>query len=351
MAKNRVKYLHIFTYTLFIDSYIDFINKNFDSKDHLFLILTDVGNVNDKKNVKKISKNFSSLLILIKEMYKCKKIFLHGLIHYQLLLILFFQPWLLKKCNWVVLGIDLYLYKLRKKSLISDLYEIVRRFIIKNLYGIVAFIKEDYELAKKWYKTKAKHYYSFLYPNPIYREINLPKINNKNNKYIYIQVGNAADPALNHLEVFQKLEKYKNKNIKIVCPLAYGYNNYRNKIIQKGVETFGNKFYSITKLLSFGEYSELLATVDIAIFNFQGQQAGYNILTLIGLGKKVYINNNTTFWKLCSNFGLKVYNYNNLNGLLQKIPNEIKFKNIDIIKNYFTEKKLKDDWHKIFQDK
>jgi hypothetical protein len=46
-----------------------------------------------------------------------------------------------------------------------------------------------------------------------------------------------------------------------------------------------------------------------------------------------------------------VYNYNNLNGLLQKIPNEIKFKNIDIIKNYFTEKKLKDDWHKIFQDK
>ena len=350
MKKNKGKYLHIYTYVLFIEPYVDFINKNFDSKEHLFLILTNTGKVNQRENVKKISRNFKSLLLLIREMYKCEKIFLHGLVHHQLVIILFFQPWLLRKCDWVVFGVDLYEYKFRKKSFKSNLYEAARRFVIKNMNGLIAFIKGDYELAQKWYGVKGKYYYSFLYPNVIYKEFDLSK-RNKDEKKTYIQIGNAADPALNHLEVFQKLKKDKDKAIEIICPLAYGHDDYRQKVIQEGTKIFGNKFNPITKLLSLEKYSELLAKVDIAIFNFKGQQAGYNILILIGLGKKVYIRNDVTFWQLCSDFGLKVYSYNDLDRLFEKIPNDIKLNNIDIIKNHFTEKKLKEDWEKIFQNK
>jgi RNAse (barnase) inhibitor barstar len=350
MEKNKVKYLHIFTYTLFIEPYVNFINKNFDSKEHLFLILTNTGKVNLRENVKKVSRNFKSLLLLIREIYKCEKIFLHGLVHYEIVLIFFLQPWLLRKCNWVVFGVDLYQYKFRKKSFKSNLYEVARRLVIKNTSGIVAFIKGDYKLAQKWYGVKGKHYYSFLYPNVIYKELDLPKVRRDNEK-IYIQVGNAADPALNHLEVFNQLEKHKDKAIEIICPLAYGDEDYRNKVIKEGTKIFGNKFNPIIELVSFEKYSELLAKVDIAIFNFKGQQAGYNILILIGLGKKVYIRNDVTFWQLCSDFGLKVYSYNDLDRLFEKIPNDIKLNNIDIIKNHFTEKKLKEDWEKIFQNK
>jgi hypothetical protein len=348
MEKNKVKYLHIFTYVLFIEPYIEFINKNFDSKDHLFLILTNTGKVNLKENVKKISKNLKGLFVLIKTLYSCDKIFLHGLVHYQLVLILFFQPWLLKKCNWVVFGGDLYFYKFRNKNLKSNLYEIARKFVIKNINGIVAFIEEEYELAQKWYGTKAKYYYSFLYPNAIYKEIDLSQVKKDNNK-TYIQVGHSADPTLNHLDVFAKLEHYKDRPIEIICPLAYGDDNYREKVIQKGVEIFGDKFNPITKLMPLKKYSELLAKVDIGIFNFKGQQAGYNILTLIGLGKKVYIRDDVTFWKLCSKLGLKVYSYNNNFKPFEEMPNAIKLKNINIVKNYFTEKRLKEDWQKIFQ--
>lgn len=349
MKRNKVKYLHLFTYVLFIEPYVNFINKNFNSKEHLFLILTNTGKVNLKKNVKKISKNLKDLLLLIREIYRCEKIFLHGLVHYEIALIFFTQPWLIRKCNWVVLGVDLYQYKFRKKSFKSNLYEVARRFVIKNMSGIVAFIREDYELVQKWYGAKGKYYYSFLYPNLIYKELDLSKAM-RDNKKTYIQVGNSADPALNHLEVFSRLEKYKDKAIEIVCPLAYGNKSYRDKVIEQGIKIFDNKFNPIKELVSFEKYSEFLAKIDIAIFNYEGQQALGNIIILLGLGKKVYIRDDITSWKLCSDFGLKVYSFNNnFDELFEKMPNDVKLKNIDSIKKHFTEKKLKEDWGKIFQ--
>ncbi len=351
MKRNKIKYLHIFTYVLFIEPYVNFINKNFDSKEHLFLILTNSGKVNSRENVKKISRNFKDLLSLIRELYRCEKIFLHGLIDYEIVLIFFLQPWLLKKCNWVVFGVDLYQYKFRKKSFKLNLYEIVRGFVIRNMSGIIAFIKEDYKLAQKWYKVKGKYYYSFLYPNIVYKELDLSKVKRDNEK-IYIQVGNSADPALNHLEVFNKLEKYKNKAIEIICPLAYGNDDYRNKVVEAGTKIFGDKFNPIKELVSFEKYSELLAKIDIAIFSYEEQQALGNIIILLGLGKKVYIRDDITSWKLCSNLGLKVYSLNkNFNELFQKMPNDVISKNIDNVKENFTEKKLKEDWGKIFQNK
>lgn len=351
MKKDKVKYLHIFTYVLFIEPYVNFINKNFDSKEHLFLILTNTGKVNLRENVKKISKNFKSLLSLIREIYRCEKIFLHGLVHYEIVLIFFLQPWLLRKCNWVVLGVDLYQYKFRKKSLKSNSYEVARRFVIKNMNGLIAFVKGDYELAQKRYGAKGKYYYSFLYPNLIYEELDLSKVK-KDNEKTYIQVGNSADPALNHLEVFSKLEKYKDKAIEIICPLAYGNEGYRDKVIEQGTKIFGNKFNPIVELVSFEKYSELLTKIDIAIFSYEGQQALGNILILLGLGKKVYIRDDITSWGLCNDFGLKVFSYNKgFDRLFEKISEDVRLRNIDIIKKHFTEKKLKEDWGKIFQNK
>ncbi|MFA5392081.1 MAG: TDP-N-acetylfucosamine:lipid II N-acetylfucosaminyltransferase [Candidatus Paceibacterota bacterium] len=351
MEKNKVKYLHIFTYVLFIEPYVNFINKNFNSKEHLFLILTNTGKVNLRENVKKISKNFKSLFLLIREIYRSEKIFLHGLVYYEIVLIFFLQPWLLKKCNWVVLGVDLYQYKFRKKNFKSNLYEVARRFVIKNMNGLMAFVKGDYELAQKWYGVKGKYYYSFLYPNLVYKELDLSKVKRDNGK-TYIQVGNSADPALNHLEVFSKLKKYKDKAIEIICPLAYGNEGYGDKVIEEGTKIFGNKFNPVVELVSFEKYSELLTKIDIAIFSYEGQQALGNILILLGLGKKVYIRDDITSWKLCSDLGLKVYSLNkDFNELFQEMPNNVKLKNIDNIKKHFTEKKLKEDWEKIFQNK
>lgn len=345
-----MKNLHLFPNEKFTEPYIEFINKNFDYKEHLFLIIgKGIGaHITARENVVTISKDVKSIVLLLKEMYSCDKIFLHGLFLREIVLLLFIQPWLLKKCNWVIWGGDLYRYKYRKRTFKSDVYEKFREFVIKNMGGLITHIKGDYELAQKWYGAKGKYYYSFMYPSNLYKKYDLSHVSKDHDK-IYIQIGNSANPSNNHFEVFEKLKEYKDESIEIICPLSYGNLEYRDKVIKEGEKIFGEKFTPITTFLPFEEYLGLLAKIDIAIFNHKRQQAMGNITTLLGLGKKVYIRDDITTWQFCKEHGLKVFSSNaGFSDLLQEMPKREKFSNMETVKRHFSENKLKDDWKKIF---
>ena len=350
MKKNKIKFLHIFTYTLFIDPYIDFINKNFNSRDHFFLILTKKEKFKPRQNAKKISRDIRELFFLIRNLYKCEKFFLHGLVHYEIVLIFFVQPWLLKKCYWVLLGEDLYWHKLKNKGLLRKIYDEIRRFIIKRIKGIIASFKGDYDLAQKWYNVQGKYHHSFLYPNFIYKKIKSVALTG-NVDSLRIQVGHSADCRDNHFLIFDLLKKHKDKNIEIVCPLVYGDKNYRKKITEQGIKIFGAKFESLNRLLSVDEYSEFLAKTDIAIFGHKGNFAGGNIIILLGLGKKVYTRNDTTSYAFFKSLGLKIYNFDDeLKDIFEVIPEKDSSENINIIKSYYTEENLKKQWNSIISD-
>src|SRR5690606_18092486 len=109
-------------------------------------------------NVKYIYNNFFGFLRILKYLYTSNKIFIHGFFSGKIVLMLFLQPWLLKKCYWIIWGADLYRYKNRKNTIKSYIYEFVRKFVIKNIGGIITHIKGDYELARKWYGAKGKYY-------------------------------------------------------------------------------------------------------------------------------------------------------------------------------------------------
>jgi hypothetical protein len=348
-----MKNLHIFKNTneKFSEPYIEFINNNFDKKKHFFYHIGEDRRTNkvSRENIEFITK--LKYFTLIKDMYKANKIILHGLMSPLLVFIFFLQPWLLKKCYWVVWGGDLYYFKNRKRKLKTNFYEFLRRFVIKNIGGIITHIKGDYELAQKWYGAKGKYYYSFMYPSNLFKEYDLCKVKKDNDK-MYIQIGNSADPSNNHLEVFKKLEKYKDKKIEIICPLSYGNPKYRELIIQEGIRLFGDKFNPIVEFMPFNKYLELLAKIDIAIFNHERQQAMGNITNLLGLGKKVYIKDDITTWDFCIDHGLKVFSSNgNFDDLFEEMDESVKKKNIDNVKAQFSDKKLKQDWIKIFESK
>lgn len=341
-----MKNLHIFKNTneKFSEPYIEFINNNFDKKEHFFYHIGEDRRTNkiSRENIEFITK--LKYFTLIKDMYKANKIILHGLMSPLLVFIFFLQPWLLKKCYWVVWGGDLYYFKNRKRNLKTNFYEFLRRSVIKNIGGIITHVKKDYELAQKWYGAKGKYYYSFMYPSNLYKEINLTDIEKK--EKIYIQVGNSADPSNNHKEILEKLSKYKNENIEIICPLSYGDKEYAKKIKSLGNEIFGNKFNPLMDFLPFDEYIKILSKIDIAIFNHKRQQAMGNIITLLGLGKKVYIRDDVTTWEFFKELRITVYNNKFIE--LNRISDEIKFKNIKKIKEHFSEEKLKKDLDKIF---
>lgn len=349
---KKVKILHLISLEKFTESYIELVNTNYDEKEHCFLVWPNANNqytlnvVN--KNVQIINKKLADIHRIMQKIKYSEKIILHGFPSYHLLIYFFARSSFLKKVYWVVWGGDLYQYYKRNSSAKLRLEELIRKKIIRCANGIITHVKGDYDLAVKWYNTRATYFYSFMYTSNSFKDYHLGKKNNSDGKYI-IQVGNSADPSNNHIEVFKRLMKYKDEHIEIICPLSYGDKAYTQKIIIYGTEIFGDKFVPIIDFIPFDKYLKILAKVDIAIFNHRRQQALGNIITLLGLGKKVYIREEITSWQFCIDHGLKVFNVNDdYKDIFVEIDRTTKKRNINNVKKYFSAEKLIEDWGRIF---
>ena len=216
------------------------------------------------------------------------------------------------------------------------------------MQGLITHLNGDYLYAKKTYNVKGNYFYCLIYLSNVFGNYNFEK---RVNKEIKIQVGNSADFSNNHLEIFEKLRNVKDNNIKIVCPLSYGENNkYTKKVIEKGKHIFGKKFIPILEYLPFKEYLKLLSEIDIAIFNHDRQQAMGNIITLIGLGKKVYLRDDISTWNSLNEINLKVFSFNNSDFSLELLRKEEIIENNLIINRNYSESKLIEQWQKIFNN-
>jgi hypothetical protein len=149
-----------------------------------------------------------------------------------------------------------------------------------------------------------------------------------------ILLGNSADPSNNHIEVFNKLTNYKDSDIKVYTPLSYGNKKYAQNIINQGKKLLGDKFVPITDFMPKEEYLTLLAKIDIAVFNHNRQQAMGNIITLLGLGKTVYLKQDISSAILLKNHGIKTFDLQMFK--LEVADSKIIKTNIDKVKDYFS---------------
>ena len=99
------------------------------------------------------------------------------------------------------------------------------------------------------------------------------------------------------MEALDWLSKYRDEDIRIICPLSYGDMNYAHKVEDRGKGYFGVKFKPIYDYMSIDDYSRLLSSIDIAIYNNNRQQATGNIEILGYLGKKIFVRSDTTTWQ------------------------------------------------------
>jgi hypothetical protein len=344
----------------FIEPYIKSIEKYFDFQEHKFIIISeDIDNpyYSKKKNILQY-KNKKDYFRIIIDLYLADNIFLHGLFIRNIIIILFFNPWLLKKSKWILWGGDLYSHKTnpKKTKIKGIIYEYMKSYVKKNIEGIITYLKGDYKLAQKWHNTKADYYKCIGYLSNI-PSYNIPeiKINDSDHhkKHIFIQVGNSADPSNNHIEVLKEILKSKSENekIKIICPLSYGRKDHAKKVIQYGKKIFGKDFVPLTNFMDLKTYNILQSNIDIAIFNHQRQQAMGNILTLLYLGKKVYIRDDIVSWDFFKKNDIKVFSFNNYNNnFLEKIDPKIAKKNRKKIDSRFNINLYIREWKNIFND-
>ena len=331
--------VHCIVLDKFIPPFIDFLKRNFDYKDHYFLFLHqesyEYGLQPDKQNIWITDFNgeneFTSFL------KEADKIIIHGLWSEYLIDFLYRNAYLLKKSYWVMWGGDFYFPEKQSEK---------KKKVIRKMGNLITDVVGDYELAKQWYKAKGKIHRSFMYPSNLYKDI--PKkdvIKHTAN----ILIGNSSNPTNNHIDALEKLRDLKNENIKIFAPLSYGGGSeeYISEVIKTGQSIFKEKFIPLLEYMPYEDYIRFLNSIDIAIFNVNRQQAMGNIITLLGMGKKVYIRNDTTMWNYFNELGIKIFDFNE-NFDLNTTDNSLVKNNKEKIKSYFSEKNLREQLSTLF---
>lgn len=209
-----------------------------------------------------------------------------------------------KSLNYVCWGTD---FGLGSKIAITDTwYRRIKAKIYDTVwpwYGnILTLDQSDEQKVKAAYESDNISTISYLNTRKI-------EIRKKQVAPIRIMVSHSGWYHNNHKEAFKILERFKNEDIEIICPLCYGDNEYIDSVISDGREIFGEKFKYFTELMPYEEYEDFIRKNHIYVTATETQ----NGLGAIGMSiesnvkvffKKFYYDQFTTR-------GYKVFSLNN----------------------------------------
>lgn len=348
--------LHVGNVSRFVSSFVTFVNVEFEKETHFFWINGDKKKKNSVENISNVylaKGTFPAVLysyiFLLFKMHTAEKIVLHGLFDPRLLILLACCPWMLSKCYWVIWGGDLYQYKASKNGLQAKIKETLRKFVIRRIGHLVTYIEGDVDLARKWYGAKGVYHECLMYVSNVIDPTTLIEPDKKTeNGGLRILLGNSADPSNNHIEALERLLAYKDRDITIFAPLSYGDQYHAKKVIEQGREWFGDKFIPLTELMPIDEYLGFLKSLDIAIFSHRRQQAMGNTITLLALGKTVFMRCDVSQWRFLTGLGITLKDVGGLT--LQPIERQTAQENSQIVQSYFSRETLIKQLSVIFEE-
>lgn len=336
---SKQKVLHICRAEKFIPPFIDLVQASFDPDLHEFVIFGDHEKFSSegRSGVHRVGKGLvektAAKARLIIQLHRADRIILHGLFTRVVTQMLFLMPWLLRKTYWAIWGNDLY----GKKDADSKpgLKNIARRFVIRHLGHLITYVPGDIKLAREWYGAGGRAHSCLMYTSNVFSE---PGVGELSTGFVEIQVGNSADPSNNHLEVFEKLANLQTNNFRVFVPLSYGDQQHASRVISEGKKLFGDRFVALTDFLPLAQYQEFLATIDIAIFNHNRQQGLGNLISLLGMGKKVYLRRGISTASLLDSLKIEWFDFDNID--LSLIPELSKEGNMRRIRQVFSKPNL-----------
>lgn len=174
---------------------------------------------------------------------------------------------------------------------------------------------------------------------------NKPALGNK------IMVGHSGSPENNHLDVYHQIHSMLPENgVSILSPLSYGNTTYIAAVKSLGLQYFGDKLETLENFIPRELYYHKLAEASVAIFNHKIQQAFGNILGLIFMGVKVFLNpENPVYIELISH-DIKVFDYSKMTheDLLNPLSAEDVDTNRAKISMLFKEDKIRDYYRDLY---
>jgi hypothetical protein len=120
----------------------------------------------------------------------------------------------------------------------------------------------------------------------------ISKTDKKEGKTRKIMVGHRGTRGENHFNMMKLLKKYESFDIEVVLVLSYGDSTYIEELKKKVNDLWAEKekLCVIDKFMPIVDYYKLLNEIDIAIFDEERSSALGNIMTLLSLNKKIFLN-------------------------------------------------------------
>ena len=289
------KYLHVlfFDDTKFYEPFVRTLckNKSLSPNEHIFItdkenVYIEIGSYENVFYVKTVD--------LYKYMKKAKWIFFHAmpLKRWQIILL---PNVMCNRIIWRTWGHDIRPWEKTNK----------------RIYDMLKYIEF------KLFKTKVKHFYAMGVANDI-DIINIEEVFENKFKYFKmnysdsaanleilkniksesdnfqknILVGHNCSLVDNHLEILEKLSKFKNENIHLIIPLSYSNaeNGYKEQVIEKAYQIFGmNKVTIMNDFIPKEEYIKLISRIDVAIMDMYHSNGLGNVSYILYFKKKLYI--------------------------------------------------------------
>jgi hypothetical protein len=114
-----------------------------------------------------------------------------------------------------------------------------------------------------------------------------------------VLLGNSGTPSNNHVSVLRRLRELGLPNdVLVLCPLAYGDPRYIDQVSEAGRSILGEQFEGLRTFMPLADYRTLLDRVDVGIMNHSRSQAGANVIGLLCRGKRVFMNERSTLFKM-----------------------------------------------------
>ena len=321
--KKALKYVHIYDDDKITEASIKLFLE-FNAENQAFIILAH-DTLRWDKYIEEHS-NFKVLIIggdlqkkLKEEIAKHDVIFFHPLSFVKAKFLSSFKS-SKQVFVWVLWGYDLYnianyfgfnddygttVKRTGLKAKIQDYYsyKVIYKKAIQKIDMCYFLLEEDFNLLSSLVKHKAV-WRSNIYPTLDYYIDHLSSHDFDGDS---ILIGNSSTPSNKHQYIFSKLEKIDFNNRKLICPLSYGENAYRDSILKIGTEKFGDTFTPITDFIPLKEYMDIVRSCSHAIMPHDRQQAFGTIVILLYFGCKVFLSTESPIYGWLKVNGIKIY--------------------------------------------
>lgn len=171
-------------------------------------------------------------------------------------------------------------------------------------------LREDYDLVKKNIPNFQPEYLSWNYgtlEDDMIRGLDAITVTEDN-----ILLGNSATYENNHLDAFELLSSINLEGKKVIVPLSYGYPKYRDEVITVGNKLMGEKFVPLVDYMPIDDYVKVISSCSIVIMNHLRQQAVGNIVIMMYLGAKVFLDKRNPVYDFLYKEGAHIFDIDDL---------------------------------------